>query len=309
MPNETSHRVEVITGIAGRPCWLAHETLRIIEASLVPGEPVSAVARRNGVAPNLLFRWRRLMDEGGAMTAGPYEPVVGASEVRELDDKVHALKRMLGRKMMETEPQVRAKRRDPARGAGEGGSKKTDVASAVAADGRFPVSRVAEVLEVSRSQLHGRVSGASKFCGAYSRAADAELLPAICRLVDQRPTYGYRRLTALLNRKRRASGLEPVNRKRVLRILGQHGLTLERATGRREGRVHDGRVAVMASNLRWCSDALEIGCRNGERVRIALAIVLGPMADEARSSTPSMERSSTMSPWRAPVSPALTSGT
>jgi hypothetical protein len=28
-----------------------------------------------------------------------------------------------------------------------------------------------------------------------------------------------------------------VNRKGVLRILGQHGLTLERSTGRREGRV------------------------------------------------------------------------
>lgn len=101
---------------------------------------------------------------------------------------------------------------------------------------------------------------------------DAELLPEIRRLVDQRPTYGYRRLTALLNRERRTAGLEPVNRKRVLRILGQHGLTLQRSTGRREGRVHDGKVAVMTSNLRWCSDALEIGFWNGERIRIAFIV-------------------------------------
>ena len=134
------------------------------------------------------------------------------------------------------------------------------------------MSRAAEVLEVSRSQLHARASGAARARGVYIKAEDAALLPAIRRLVDQRPTYGYRRLTALLNRERRGLGLEPVNRKRVLRILGQHGLTLERSTGRREGRVHDGKVAVMASNIRWCSDALEIGCWNGERVRIAFII-------------------------------------
>ena len=134
------------------------------------------------------------------------------------------------------------------------------------------MSRVAEVLEVSRSQLHARVSGVSRPRGSYRKTDDAELLPAIRHLVDQRPTYGYRRLTALLNRERRVAGLEPVNRKRVLRILGRNGLTLERSTGRREGRVHDGRVAVMASNLRWCSDALEITCWNGEKVRIAFII-------------------------------------
>ena len=103
MPNETHHRVEVITGLAGRRYWPAHEKLRIIEESLVPGESVSAVARRNGVAPNLLFRWRRLMDEGVAMAVGSNEPVVGASEVRKLEDKVRTLERMLGRKTMENE--------------------------------------------------------------------------------------------------------------------------------------------------------------------------------------------------------------
>lgn len=103
MPNETHHRVEVITGLAGRRYWPAHEKLRIIGESLVPGESVSAVARRDGVAPNLLFRWRRLMDEGGAMAVGSNEPVVGASEVRKLEDKVRALERMLGRKTMENE--------------------------------------------------------------------------------------------------------------------------------------------------------------------------------------------------------------
>jgi transposase InsO family protein len=134
------------------------------------------------------------------------------------------------------------------------------------------VSVVAETIGVSRSQLHARVTRASKRRGRYRKAQDDDLLPAIRRLVDARPTYGYRRITALLNRERRAAGLEPINHKRVLRILGLHGLTLERSTGRREGRVHDGKVAVMASDLRWCSDALEITCWNGEKVRAAFII-------------------------------------
>jgi transposase InsO family protein len=134
------------------------------------------------------------------------------------------------------------------------------------------VKAVAETIGVSRSQLHARAAGTSKPRGLYRKAEDDDLLPALRRLVDARPTYGYRRITALLNRERRAEGLELINRKRVLRILNLHGLTLEQSTGRREGRVHDGKIAVMASNLRWCSDACEITCWNGEKVRAAFII-------------------------------------
>ena len=61
------------------------------------------------------------------------------------------------------------------------------------------MSRVAEAIGVSRSQLHARASRAAKPRGAYCKAEDAELLPAIRRLVElhARPTYGYRRITAL----------------------------------------------------------------------------------------------------------------
>lgn len=79
---------------------------------------------------------------------------------------------------------------------------------------------------------------------------DAELLPAICRLVDARPTYGYRRIAALLNRQRRAADQPPVNRKRVHRIMANHAMILEKHTAVRIGRVHDGKVhddAVLTS--------------------------------------------------------------
>jgi hypothetical protein len=44
-------RIEVTTGTARRRRWTTEQTLRIIEASYAPGESVSSVARRHGVAP------------------------------------------------------------------------------------------------------------------------------------------------------------------------------------------------------------------------------------------------------------------
>lgn len=54
-------RIELITGTARRRHWSTEEKLLILEESFEPGETVSSVARRNGVA--LLYRWRRLMSE------------------------------------------------------------------------------------------------------------------------------------------------------------------------------------------------------------------------------------------------------
>ena len=107
---------------------------------------------------------------------------------------------------------------------------------------------------------------------AYTTVGDKTLLPLIRRLVDERPTYGYRRITALLNRALAAEARPSANHKRVFRIMKRHGLLLAKHTGRRTGRLHDGKVVVMRSNLRWCSDAFEIGCWNGEVVRIVFAI-------------------------------------
>jgi putative transposase len=50
-----------------------------------------------------------------------------------------------------------------------------------------------------------------------------------------------------------------------------HGLLLDRHVGGDERR-HDGRIAVDERDRRWCSDGFEIGCDNGERVRVAFAL-------------------------------------
>lgn len=134
------------------------------------------------------------------------------------------------------------------------------------------MKRIAVALGVARSNLAERAQGKGQPRGPYSKATDDAVLPLILRFVDERPTYGYRRITALVNRELARQGLPSANRKRVHRIMQRHALLLERHTGRREGRIHDGKVMVMRSNLRWCSDALEFTCWNGDIVRLAFLI-------------------------------------
>ena len=131
---------------------------------------------------------------------------------------------------------------------------------------------VAEVVGVSRSNLIDRIEQRAKARGPYRKAEDAALLPLIRAVVDERLTYGYRRVTALVNRKLRQDGKPTVNAKRVLRIMQRHALTLQRHTGLLSSRTHDGKIIVLASNQRWCSDHLELHARNGEVVRVLFVI-------------------------------------
>jgi putative transposase len=90
------------------------------------------------------------------------------------------------------------------------------------------VKRIAETLGVARSNLIERAAGKRPKRGPQTRAGDVELAADMRRLVDTRPSYGYRRIAALLKRERRAAGLDPVNVKRVYRLMKKHGLLLAR---------------------------------------------------------------------------------
>ncbi|WP_231580186.1 IS3 family transposase [Pseudorhodobacter wandonensis] len=219
---------------------------------------ISVVARRNGVAPNLLYRWRRLMLEGGAVAVSGGDDVTSNRAVRQMEDRIRG-----------TGAPARAQDaggRDPRGGARQVALKKTDVACAVAAQGRFPMSIVAETLGVSRSNLHARVTGCAKPRRRYHKAQDAAVVRLITALVAARPTYGYRRITAILSRQLRATGASPVNHKRVYRIMQAQNLLLARRYPERSDRAHNGKVVTMRSNLRWCSDGFEFTCWNGDIV-------------------------------------------
>lgn len=95
--------IEIITDGGRRRRWSAAEKLRIVEETLYDGESISAVARRNGVAPNLLYRWRKLMLEGGSIAVTGDDSVTSNKTVREMETRIRELERQLGRKTLEVE--------------------------------------------------------------------------------------------------------------------------------------------------------------------------------------------------------------
>ena len=108
MPSTTTsassvERVEVINSVQRRRRWTLGEKLRAVEESNVEGMSVSFIARKYGISPSLLFRWRKLMAEGGKEAVRVDDEVVGANEVRDLKRKVRELERLLGKKTMEVE--------------------------------------------------------------------------------------------------------------------------------------------------------------------------------------------------------------
>jgi putative transposase len=132
---------------------------------------------------------------------------------------------------------------------------------------------VADALSVSRSNLAAQVSDARSSRRRGRRPQpESELLAEIKAAIAGLPTYGYRRVHAVIRRRREQEGGAAVNVKRVYRVMKAHGLLLERHSGRGDQRRHDGRVAVDRSDTRWCSDGFEIGCDNSERVRIAFTL-------------------------------------
>jgi len=135
------------------------------------------------------------------------------------------------------------------------------------------VKAVADTLGVARSNLVEQLRRPDRSRrGTYIRAGDDEIIAEIRGITDARPTYGYRRVTALLNRTRRSAGKPCLNHKRVFRLMRMASLLLQPCTGRRVIRAHEGVVVAPASNQRWASDGFEIPCWNGEAVRVAFAI-------------------------------------
>jgi len=134
------------------------------------------------------------------------------------------------------------------------------------------VKTVAQTLGVSRSNLVRRSNGRDAARKSYAKPDDAFLLPVIRAIVDERPTYGYRRIGALLNRERQRRDLPLLNHKRIYRLMSQNGLLLARHDKRRPTRAHEGKVITLKSNLRWASDGFEVACWNRQVVRVTFVI-------------------------------------
>ncbi|WP_280083048.1 IS3 family transposase [Escherichia coli] len=242
------------------------EKIAIVQQSFEPGMTVSLVARQHGVAASQLFLWRKQYQEGSLTAVAAGEQVVPASELAAAMKQIKELQRLLGKKTMENELLKEAVE--------YGRGKKVDSARALIARG-WGVSFVSRCLRVSRAQLHVILRRADDWKdGRRSRHTDdTDVLRRIHHVIGELPTYGYRRIWALLRRQTELDGMPAINAKRVYRIMRQNALLLERKTSVPPSkRAHTGKVAVKESNQRWCSDGFEFRCDNGEKLRVTFAL-------------------------------------
>ncbi|MCV8210136.1 IS3 family transposase [Escherichia coli] len=242
------------------------EKIAIVQQSFEPGMTVSLVARQHGVAASQLFLWRKQYQEGSLTAVAAGEQVVPASELAAAMKQIKELQRLLGKKTMENELLKEAVE--------YGRGKKVDSARALIARG-WGVSFVSRCLRVSRAQLHVILRRADDWKdGRRSRHTDdTDVLRRIHHVIGELPTYGYRRVWALLRRQAELDGMPAINAKRIYRIMRQNALLLERKTAVPPSkRAHTGRVAVKESNQRWCSDGFEFRCDNGEKLRVTFTL-------------------------------------
>lgn len=144
-----------------------------------------------------------------------------------------------------------------------------DIARKIVAGGKFKIARVCRVLCVSRSNQYENKKARPSH---YKRKDDQVVLKSVLEVTKDRGTYGYPRVTALINRKRRLDALPSWNKKRVLRVMQLNHLTLQKSMSPAPKRPHLGKVITIKSNIRYCSDILEIRCWNGEKVFIAFSL-------------------------------------
>ncbi|EEW1677264.1 IS3 family transposase [Escherichia coli] len=242
------------------------EKIAIVQQSFEPGMTVSLVARQHGVAASQLFLWRKQYQEGSLTAVAAGEQIVPASELAAAMKQIKELQRLLGKKTMENELLKEAVE--------YGRGKKVDSARALIARG-WGVSLVSRCLRVSRAQLHVILRRTDDWMdGRRSRHTDdTDVLLRIHHVIGELPTYGYRRVWALLRRQAELDGMPAINAKRVYRIMRQNALLLERKPAVPPSkRAHTGRVAVKESNQRWCSDGFEFRCDNGEKLRVTFAL-------------------------------------
>ncbi|WP_115747295.1 IS3 family transposase [Escherichia coli] len=217
------------------------EKIAIVQQSFEPGMTVSLVARQHGVAASQLFLWRKQYQEGSLTAVAAGEQVVPASELAAAMKQIKELQRLLGKKTMENELLKEAV---------EYGRAKKWIAHVIL--------RRADDWKDGRRSRH---------------TDDTDVLRRIHHVIGELPTYGYRRVWALLRRQTELDGMPAINAKRVYRIMRQNALLLERKTAVPPSkRAHTGKVAVKESNQRWCSDGFEFRCDNGEKLRVTFAL-------------------------------------
>jgi transposase len=83
--------------------YTVEERIRLLDEADQPGQNISTVARKHGISPSVMFRWRQLRESGAMTSLKADEELVPASEMRAARAKIRELQRLLGKKTEEVE--------------------------------------------------------------------------------------------------------------------------------------------------------------------------------------------------------------
>ena len=117
--------------------------------------------------------------------------------------------------------------------------------------------RIARMLEIDRARLRTeRLAAEARTNVAAHRAIDEVLAARIHELIQRHPTFGYRRIWALL---RYRDGLK-VNRKKVQRIMQVRRWQCSQRQASPRPRVQKSHSRTTRSNERWAMDVTHMHC-------------------------------------------------
>jgi transposase len=83
--------------------YTTEQKLALLDEADQPGQSVALVARKHGISPSVMFRWRQLREQGAVTGLKADEPLVRASEMKAARAKIRELQRLLGKKTEENE--------------------------------------------------------------------------------------------------------------------------------------------------------------------------------------------------------------
>ncbi len=154
-----------------------------------------------------------------------------------------------------------------------GGTVKREIVKAL-------VERYGEVTTMCRLVGLAESSYYYTETGRVDAAADAGMLKQLVKLAGKHPTYGYRRLTKLLRKRKTYCA---VNVKRVQRVLREAGIQAKKATKRvyttdsahgfkRYPNLVRNLASINHPNQVWCCDITYIILASGEVVYLAIVL-------------------------------------
>ena len=218
--------------------WTARRRAALV-LSLLRGETSAAeAARKHGLTVAQVEEWRELFLAGAenGLRSRPRD------EEGLKDEQIKQLKQKVGR--------ARPGHRRPEGGHARPPFRPADVRRVSAALPAVSERRACRLLGVARSALHPPPPRPRP-----APARDGELARQVADLIQRYPTFGYRRLWALLRR----DGVR-VNRKTVYRLLRRRGWFVHQRAATPRPRAQGRRSRTDASDVRWAMDVTHVDC-------------------------------------------------